>query len=259
MRLNKLQSRLDGSSVIYQLPLGNDLIDLNGLIGSSITLEFTGNISCSACGKTTKKSWSQGHCYPCSQRLASCDMCMMKPETCHYDLGTCREPEWGEAHCFQKHIIYLANSSGVKVGITRDAPTRWIDQGAVQALPILSVDTRLKSGEVETALKAFVADKTNWRKMLKNEVETLNLKNIRDELLPKISDIIAQTNAIVLDEVPLGLDYPVIEYPIKIISLNFDKTPLISGKLMGIKGQYLLLDTGVLNIRKWTGYDVLFK
>ncbi len=256
MRLKKLKSHLDGSKVNYQLPLGDELIDLNPLIGSIINLEFTGKISCGACGKTTKKSWSQGHCYPCSQRLASCDMCMMKPETCHYDLGTCREPQWGEEYCFSPHIIYLANSSGVKVGITRDAPTRWIDQGAIQALPILSVDTRLKSGEVETALKDFVADKTNWRKMLKNEVEVVDLIKKRDELLPKISEVITKTKAMILNEAPLVLDYPVIEYPTKITSLNFDKTPLISGKLMGIKGQYLLLDTGVLNIRKFTGYDV---
>jgi hypothetical protein len=258
MRLNKLKSHLDGSKITYQLPLGNDLIDLNPLIGSTITLEYKGAISCGHCGNITKKSWSQGYCYPCSQRLPFCDMCMMKPEICHYHLGTCRDSQWGEENCFSPHIIYLANSSGVKVGITRDAPTRWIDQGAVQALPILSVDTRLKSGQVETALKPFIADKTNWRKMLKNEVEFTDLAQKRDDMLAHIPEVIAQTAAIILDEPPLKFDYPVIEYPTKIVSLNFDKTPIISGKLMGIKGQYLLLDTGVLNIRKFTGYDVSF-
>jgi hypothetical protein len=65
----------------------------------------------------------------------------MKPETCHYHLGTCREPDWAQNHCFRPHIVYLANSSGVKVGITRKTqiPTRWLDQGASQALPIFEV------------------------------------------------------------------------------------------------------------------------
>ncbi|SFV69848.1 FIG00953934: hypothetical protein [hydrothermal vent metagenome] len=240
----------------YQLPLGDKLIDLNPLLGSNIKLEWTGSISCANCGSLTKKSWSQGFCWPCSQELASCDMCMMKPETCHFHLGTCREPKWGEENCFSEHIIYLANSSGVKVGITRNVPTRWIDQGAVSSLPILKVDTRLKSGEIETALKPFIADKTNWRKMLKNEVESVDLVVKRDELLAHISNVIEKTQAIILDEEVLNFEYPVLEYPTKIISLNFDKTPIIEGRLMGIKGQYLLLDSGVLNIRKFSGYNI---
>jgi hypothetical protein len=48
----------------------------------------------------------------------------------------------------------------------------------------------------------------------------------------------------------------VIKYPTKVVSLNFDKTPVISGVLEGIKGQYLLLDVGVLNIRKFSSYNL---
>jgi hypothetical protein len=152
----------------------------------------------------------------------------------------------------------LANSSGVKVGITRqkNIPSRWIDQGAVSALPILAVDTRLKSGELEMALKQFVSDKTNWRKMLKNETTPINLVSIRDELLAQIKDTIKSTNAQILNAETLEINYPVVEYPSKINSLNFDKTPIITGVLKGIKAQYLILDLGVLNIRKFSSYNI---
>jgi hypothetical protein len=182
----------------------------------------------------------------------------MKPETCHYHLGTCREPDWGLSNCFSTHIVYLANSSGPKVGITRasNIPERWIDQGAISALPILSVNSRIDSGKIESALKPFIADKTNWRKMLKNEVESVDLLAIRNDLLIKIPELIEQLEAQKLDDQVLNIDYPVLKYPTRIVSLNFDKLPVISGVLDGIKGQYLLLDSGVLNLRKFSSYHV---
>ncbi|WXU00554.1 MAG: hypothetical protein Ctma_1279 [Catillopecten margaritatus gill symbiont] len=256
--IKKMHTSLDGNKAIYQLPIGDDLVGMNALIGQEISLHFGGEIRCSNCGVKTKKSYSQGFCFPCCRDLARCDLCIMKPETCHHHQGTCREPMWGLDNCFAPHIVYLANSSGVKVGITRktNMPGRWIDQGAVQALPIVEVDTRLKSGLIEVALKDFVADKTNWRKMLKNEVEVVDLVAVRDELLGEITGLVAELEAKVLDEEVLTIDYPVVEYPIKISSLNFDKTPEITGILQGIKGQYLLLDVGVLNIRKFGSYDI---
>jgi hypothetical protein len=182
----------------------------------------------------------------------------MKPETCHYHLGTCREPDWGLSNCFSPHIVYLANSSGPKVGITRasNIPGRWIDQGAISALPILRVNSRIDSGKIESALKPFIADKTNWRKMLKNEVESVDLLAIRNDLLIKIPELIEQLEAQKLDDQVLNIDYPVLKYPTRIVSLNFDKLPVISGVLDGIKGQYLLLDSGVLNLRKFSSYHV---
>lgn len=252
--IQKMHTRLESGIAQYQLPIGDNMQNMNGLIGQKISLEFNGQIHCSNCGKRTNKSYSQGFCYPCCQQLARCDLCIMRPETCHYHLGTCREPEWGLKHCFAPHIVYLANSSGAKVGITRktNMPNRWIDQGAVQALPIFEVESRLKSGQIEVALKAFVSDKTNWRKMLKNEVEVLDLPAIRDQILGKI-DI---TGATVLNEKTTQIRYPVNQYPSKINALNFDKTPKISGVLQGIKGQYLILEQGVLNIRKFGAYNI---
>ena len=185
-------------------------------------------------------------------------MCIMKPETCHHHLGTCREPEWGLSNCFSSHVVYLATSSGPKVGITRETnmPGRWIDQGAISALPILKVNSRIDSGKVESALKPFIADKTNWRKMLKNEVEQTDLMAKKTELLSEIPDLIGELGAKRLDDETIYISYPVIKYPTKIVSLSFDKTPNISGILEGIKGQYLLLDSGVLNLRKFSSYHI---
>ena len=253
-----MHTSLNMGTAQYQLPIGDKSLNMNDLIGETIQLEFNSQINCVNCGKATNKSYSQGYCYPCCQKLASCDLCIMRPETCHHHLGTCREPHWGLDNCFAPHVIYLANSSGVKVGITRKSniPNRWIDQGAVSALPILEVDTRLKSGQIEVALKDFVNDKTNWRKMLKNEVESIDLQQVRDELLPKIQLLINELGAKTLNNNALEINYPVVEYPSKISSLNFDKTTLISGVLKGIKGQYLILDVGVLNIRKFGSYNI---
>ncbi len=185
-------------------------------------------------------------------------MCIVRPETCHYHLGTCREPEWGLTNCFSSHVVYIANSSGIKVGITRktNIPGRWIDQGAISALPILEVDTRLDSGKIEMALKPFVADKTNWRKMLKNEVEPANLVSKKRALLAEIPDLVKALEAKQLNDEAINIHYPVLKYPVKIVSLSFDKTPFVSGVLEGIKGQYLLLDSGVLNLRKFSSYHL---
>ena len=197
------------------------------------------------------------------RKLASCDMCMMKPETCHHEQGTCREPQWGTENCMIPHTVYLANTSGLKVGITRQVPTRWVDQGATQALPIFTVQTRQQSGLVEIALAEFISDKTNWRNMLKGNNEDIDLKAKAAELIPQIQnklDELAQlygaTAITQLDEEVVELEFPVSEFPTKISSFNFDKNPEVSGTLKGIKGQYLIFDNGVINIRKFSSYEI---
>lgn len=255
-----------GETVQYRLPLGDELIGLNEVIGHRIKLTHSGAIHCTACGRKTKKSYSQGHCYPCAQKLASCDLCIMRPETCHYAKGTCREPEWGEANCMRDHFVYLANTSGLKVGITRGTqiPTRWMDQGATQALPIFRVDNRLLSGLVEVIFKNHVADKTDWRRMLKGDGEPMALVARRDELLvlceTELNALRAEQGEgaieLLSDAEDVSIHYPVSEYPEKITALNLDKTPEVEGVLKGIKGQYLILDCGVLNVRKYGGYDL---
>lgn len=255
--IQKMYTTLKDDNALYQLPISDEMVDMNALVGQEISIKFNGEITCSHCGVATRKSYSQGFCYPCCQNLARCDLCIMRPETCHHHLGTCREPEWGINNCFTPHIVYLALSSGVKVGITRksNVPSRWIDQGAVATLPILEVDTRLKSGKIEHALKLHISDKTNWRKMLKNQTDKADLVAIKNQLLPQISELSMDLDAVELNNEVIKINYPVVEYPNKIVSLNFDKTPEINGVLQGIKGQYLLLDCGVINIRKFSSYN----
>ena len=255
------------SPVQYQLPLDNELIPLNPYIGKNIKLTYLGEIHCIECGRKTSKNYNQGFCYPCFKSLAKCDMCIMKPETCHYYDGTCREPEWGEEHCMQDHYVYLANSSGIKVGITRGSqiPTRWIDQGASEALPIFKVSNRLLSGKLEVALKNHVSDRTDWRKMLKGNPEHVDLAAQCSDLI-KASEIeineiereYGKTEIELLSEKQVTIEFPIEDFPEKITSLNFDKTPEVEGVLQGIKGQYLIFDTGVINIRKFGGYLVEF-
>jgi len=252
--------------VSYWLPMGEERLDVQPLLGSQISLEFTGRIYCIECGRKTTKSFNQGYCFPCLRSLAACDMCIVKPELCHYDQGTCREPAWGESHCMRPHVVYLANSSGLKVGITRasQVPTRWIDQGAVQALPLYEVDSRLQSGWLEVALKRYISDRTDWRAMLKGDPSQLDLLVKRDRLLGEASADLAQCQLkigsasmrLVDGAQEARFKYPVLVYPEKIKAHNFDKKARVEGCLQGVKGQYMILDTGVLNIRKFAGYEV---
>lgn len=263
--VRKMKTALS-NPVSYTMLLGDHEIPLNDYLGKQLQLEYQGAINCIHCDRKTNKSFSQGYCYPCFKRLAQCDICIVSPEKCHYAAGTCREPEWGEKHCMIDHIVYLSNTSGIKVGITRGSqvPTRWMDQGATQARPIFRVSDRLQSGLVETTFKAHIADKTNWQTMLKGDAEPRDLEDVRRRLMADCAD---ELNTLVQmhglqaitelpDETDVLISYPVLEYPTKVKSLNLDKTPVIGGTLLGIKGQYLMFDTGVINMRKYGGYHV---
>ena len=265
--LRKMRTHADENNTVhYTLPIGDDVVDINALIGREISLTYNGEINCVHCNRKTKKSFNQGYCYPCLISLAQCDSCIIKPEKCHYHEGTCREPEWGETHCFNEHFVYLANTGTVKVGITRQitegVSPRWMDQGATQATVMLRVPDRLTSGLVETMCKSHIADKTNWRTMLKGQPDSVDLLQVKDELLDKISDeleALKQEKGLqAVSEVSStthDIHYPVNDYPVKIKSLNLDKDPSFSGVLNGVKGQYWLLDNDrVINIRKFAGY-----
>lgn len=256
---NILKMKTDLKEVVqYHLPIGDELLHMNPLIGKKISLRFDGIINCIATGEEIKKSFGQGYSFKSFRTLAQCDMCLVRPETCHYADGTCREPGWGEKHCMIPHYIYLSVASGLKVGITRETnlPYRWMDQGATMALPILKVKDRLTSGLIEVELSKSYADKTNWRKMLKGDVEAVDLHRVQEEIYEDFGNLIDDYEAEDLDENILEINYPIESVPEKITSLSFDKMPLIEGVLTGIKGQYLILDTGVLNIRKHNGYSI---
>lgn len=264
--LRKMAVELCEGQASYALLTDSDKLPLNDYLGASLKITYKSLINCIHCGRKSSKSFNQGYCYPCFKSLARCDQCIVSPEKCHFHLGTCREPDWAQQFCMQDHIVYLANTSGLKVGITRvdQLPTRWIDQGAVAAIPMYRVSSRRNSGLIEQACKAHVADKTNWRAMLKGDPEPVDLVEERARMQSLIAEEVdylqSEEGLAAVQEVSdveaTQIQYPVEQYLEKISSHNLDKNPLVEGELQGIKGQYLLLSTGVINLRKYTGYQV---
>jgi hypothetical protein len=242
--------------VAYSLAVGDVRISLNEFIGQQVQFRFLDEKSCTNCNRTVKKLYGGGYCYPCVTTLAETDLCIMKPHECHHHLGTCRDNEFAQTHCMIPHYVYLALSSNVKVGLTRKNRelTRWVDQGAVKAIPIAELPTRKLAGELEMAIAQHIADKTDWRKMLKGVHEDADLFEVREQI-KKIVPEEFQQYLFDVEEL-YEFTYPILETLEKIKSLTFDKEPVIEGKLLGIKGQYLILDCGVLNIKKHAGYKV---
>lgn len=242
--------------VQYILPLEDEKIIMNDWIGKTIRIEFLGKIKCISCGRSIKKTYNSGYCYPCFTKLPENDLCIVKPHECHYHLGTCRDPEWGEAHCMIPHYVYLAISSGVKVGLTRkhNEMKRWVDQGALRAIPIAEVPTRKLAGELEMHLTQYVADKTDWRKMLKGEIELVDLLELRDQMQAYFPDEFKPY--ILKEDEWIDVVYPILEQIKKVKTYNLDKQPVIEDCLIGIKGQYLIFTNGVINVRKYSGYQV---
>ncbi len=254
--LSKMKTSLE-EVVQYRIQL-NDEVNMNELVGKNVRLEWNGIINCQKCSKVTKKSFGEGFCYSCFISAPEAAECILRPELCRAHLGEGRDPEWEEKHHNQPHVVYLAASSAVKVGITRatQVPTRWIDQGASAAIRLAEVENRYEAGRIEVALKEFFTDKTSWQRMLKNEIdESIDLEeekwSLEEHLPADITEYFSEDDEIV------EINYPVIEYPTKVKSVSFDKVPVIEGKLIGIKGQYLIFEGGVvLNIRKHTGYYI---
>ena len=247
-----------GDPVSYLLMTGADggpTLALNDVIGTGLEVRFLELITCWFCGTATPKSYGGGHCYQCFKRLARCDLCVMSPDRCHYHLGTCREPDWGESFCMQPHIVYLANSSGAKVGITRRGyqTGRWLDQGACQAVPILAAPTRQLAGLAEVSLAGYLPDRTDWRALVTRDAEPVDLLVLRDELHGKA---LLPDGVTWLDEQPVSFSYPVARYGHTVKRLRLDEQPLIGGNLIGVKGQYLLFEHGVFNVRQHTAYHV---
>lgn len=255
--IRKLKAK-NNSSLEYSLPLGDDLIELNSFIGKKLTIEHTGNKFCIKTNKKLKKTYGQGYSWESFVTLPECDQCIFQPELCHFSKGTCRDESWGEANCMQPHVIYLSVTSDLKIGITRktQVPTRWIDQGATKAIKLLEVKSRLASGLVEIEIAKTMSDKTNWRNMLKNKYPEIDLIEEKKKVLKDFAGIIDKYDAEILDDEIYKFNYPVEKYPEKVSSLNFDKNPIVEGILQGIKGQYLIFDTGVINMRKFQGYEV---
>ncbi len=257
--LKKMSVELE-DTVRYQLDLDTS-VTMNDLIGQEISMSWSGKIFCQKCNKITKNSFGEGFCYTCFTTAPESAECIIRPELCRAHLGEGRDPEWEQRNHNVPHIVYLAASDIVKVGVTRitQVPTRWIDQGASSAIRLAETPNRYEAGILEVALKEFFSDKTNWQRMLKNEVdESIDLVeekwSLHDQLPSDLTKFFSENDEVVT------LNYPVLEYSNKVKSLSLDKFHDISGKLVGIKGQYLLLEGGnAMNVRKHTGYNVSFE
>ncbi len=256
--LEKMVSE-NNSEIQYYLPVGTDKIPLNPFIGKEITLEFLNEINCVACGKKTNKSFAQGFCYQCFQDSPMASECILHPDKCKAHLGISRDMSWSESHCLTTHVVYLSVSSHLKVGITRftQIPTRWIDQGATEAIVLAKTPNRHIAGTIEKFLMQYYSDKTSWQAMLKGENKDYDLikeKHTAIQYLPEeLKKYIVEENEIT------ALNYPVKNYPAKIKSHSFDKQTVIKGILKAIKGQYLIFeDDSVINIRKHRGYLISF-
>ncbi|MBN2634622.1 MAG: DUF2797 domain-containing protein [Prolixibacteraceae bacterium] len=251
----KMRSEL-ADPVRYFLPVGNTEIPMNELIGKEISMKFSGQINCISCGKQTKTSFSQGFCYNCLQTAPEASESVIRPELSKSHFGMARNMEWAEKNDLIDHVVYLALSNEVKVGVTRihQVPTRWIDQGAASAIQLAITPNRHIAGIIEVFLKKYYTDKTNWRTMLKEEKATefdlTKEKQKAMQLLPReLQKYAAENNEITT------IRYPVTNYPKSIITIGFDKNPEVKGVLYGIKGQYLIFEHGqVLNVRKHNGY-----
>ncbi|NJX15827.1 DUF2797 domain-containing protein [Tamlana crocina] len=253
--LTKMETEF-ASPIQYYLVFENDFINMNQLLDKTIGLQFV-KYQCLNCS-LNKPIYRQGVCKSCFFDVPQAADWVMRPElsTAHLDKED-RDLEYEKKVQLQPHIVYLANSSNVKVGVTRKSqvPTRWIDQGAHEAIEIVEVPNRYLAGITEVALKDHVSDKTNWRTMLKNEIKDENLVEWREKLknfIPNEAlDYFIESNS------ETNLEFPVLKYPEKPKSLNLKKEKQYTGKLVGVKGQYLIFDDNtVFNVRANEGLVV---
>jgi hypothetical protein len=256
--LRKLKSALT-TDIQYWLNLNNEpVLALNPVVGSQFALEWTGQINCINCGRNIKKTYGQGFCFPCYTEAPQAAPCIMRPELCEAHLGKGRDVQWELDHHNQPHIVYLAQTSGIKVGVTRktQVPTRWIDQGAWRTVAIAEVPYRQLAGLMEVELKQYISDRTDWRKMLIDERDTDDIISLRDNL---ISFLPASLADYALPTEPVNeLKYPVLSYPDKVSAIRLEDEKKISGELTGIRGQYLYFNGDhVINLRKYSGFEIL--
>ena len=257
----------------YSLAVGDGQTILNDWLGHGVTLTYLNLSVCRHCNKGVRKLYGGGHCYDCFTTLARCDLCVMSPDRCHFHLGTCREPEWGESFCMQPHSVYLSNTSGPKIGITRVGreTRRWLDQGATQALKIISTPTRRAAGLVEAFFKRSLNDRTDWRKMVTGAVRPANLVALAEQLRREVETFgeafvgfntgvsMAEEVAATVWEIDSELTeirYPVASYsPAERLILTEDNRQ-ICDNLQGVIGQYLLMSQGVINLADYRGTSV---
>lgn len=255
--LRKMKSEY-ADPVRYFLNLDDSkAMEMNRALHREFCLEWTGAIHCIHCGKSIRKTYGQGFCYDCFRSAPEAAPCIIRPELCEAHLGRGRDPDWERDHHMQPHVVYLAQTSGIKVGITRSAhvPTRWIDQGAHRVAVIAETPYRYLAGRIEVELKQYLTDRTDWRKMLVDERDDDDLAQIRSRLAAFLPGDLAPY---AVDEGRITeFNYPVESYPDSVQSIALEKERRITGILTGIRGQYLYFDGDrVINMRKYSGYCI---
>lgn len=253
----KKMKTLPTQPVKYTLELGDDFLIMNQLIGRQLRFTFQGHYICH-CGIDVPRVYRANFCYDCYFSKPEAGESIFRPELSKAHMGIAdRDLEFEMSYQLQPHVVYLANSGGLKVGVTRSIQkhTRWIDQGASAAIVLAETPNRYLAGCIEVELKNHLSDKTIWQKMLtagQTEVDLLAEKHKALALLPEELGAYASVN----HEVQT-FQYPVEKYPQKINSATLAKQPDLKGTLTGIRGQYLILDNAsVMNIRSHEGYVV---
>ena len=256
--LTKMKGRYCDNSVQYTLTLDDSVIDMNSLIGKEVSISFLNKINCVICGVKIRSTYAgRAMCKHCYETAPQAEECLFYPEKCKAHLGEARDMEWSNKQCLIPHIVYLSISSGLKVGVTRhhQVPVRWIDQGAVKAIKLAETPNRHIAGVIEVFLKRYVADKTNWKKMLKSQSSDFNINLVTEkervaELLPEaLKRYTTEDNNI------LEINYPLSLTPENPKIFNFEKEVEIRSIVAGIKGQYLLFENGnVINLNKYSGF-----
>lgn len=254
--LTKMQTEF-GDPIQYYLVFENSFLNMNQVLNKELEINFEG-YQCLNCGKK-KKIYRQGFCYDCFYSSPAVGDWIMKPELSTAHLGIeDRDLAYEQQVQLEPHIVYLALSSEIKVGVTRKSqiPTRWIDQGASQAISIVEVPNRYLAGITEVALKSHYTDKTNWRKMIQNDIVHVDLVAEKLKLEKLIPAEVQEFYHLEKNDV-YQMHFPVLNYPKKVNSLNLEKEHNFKGKLVGIKGQYLIFEDGtVFNVRSFEGYVV---
>ncbi len=260
--IRKMRTEL-GEQVKYDLPLFDILnpgeeVNMNQFIGNEISLRFENAIHCVVTGKKIKKPYGEGMSYDAYMSSPLASPSIIRPELSRIHEGIAlRDEEWERKHHLQPHYVYLSKTSGIKVGVTRttQVPTRWIDQGAVEAVILAETPHRGAAGMIEVAMKEYIADKTHWQRMLKNELTEESILDKKEELIEMMPE--EYEDFVEFDDTITNINYPVLQYPTKVKSMKLDKVPIIEKKLVGIKGQYLIFeDQSVINLRSHTGYRI---
>lgn len=252
----------------YDWDLTAQSFSVASLLGLKMQLDDLGQKNCLRCGRLTKKTYSQGYCFPCFRSRPETDLCIVRPEKCHIAQGTCRDPEWGQTHCMQDHAVYLSFTSHLKVGVTRRHRlySRWMDQGAVGGVELARLNNRLQAGQLEVLLKKHYKDRTHPQKMLaslrsepyETAIQSLAQERIQIQKLlqgtefePYVSTE-SQIKLIRYPSLSLSDCSPIVP---KLVSL--DKTSSFQGQLTAVKGQYLIFDNqDCFSVRKHLGYHL---